>query len=88
MDTITSKLDKVNPMNAQIPTKDNSDGSFVSQINSRVDELREIRAELEDMKTKLDGFVDDVEKAMQPLLVLNQREVKKEPEIDKILKKM
>lgn len=40
---------------------------------------------MEDIKSKLDEFVDEIENIMQPLNVLNEREVKREPEISQIL---
>jgi chromosome segregation ATPase len=85
---MTSKLEKVNPMNNQTSAKDTNDDQFLNDLNSKLEDAQGIKDELDDMKTKLDGFVDEVEKVMQPLTVLNEREVKTEPEIALIVEKM
>jgi len=47
-----------------------------------------LKDELDELKINLDGFVDEIEKVMQPLTVLSEREVKSDPEIVSILEKM
>ena len=88
VDDLKGKLEKVNPMNSATPLKDAGGDDFRETVNSKLDEARGLKEELDEMQAKLDGLVDEIERVMQPLTVLNEREVKADPEISQILEKM
>lgn len=87
LDDLKGKLEKVNPMNSSKDVTADAD-EFMDTVNSKLEEARGLKDELDEMQAKLDGLVDEIEKVMQPLTLLNEREVKADPEISRILERM
>ena len=85
---ITSQLEKVSPINNTQTGNDLSDGEFMNSINAQIEDTKTVKNELDEIKDKLDGFVDEIEKIMLPLTILHEREVKLNPEIEQILQNM
>lgn len=60
----------------------------MGQVNSKLEEKEQLKDELQALKAKQDGFIDQIEKVMEPLTLLGEKEVKHEPEVVQIYEKM
>lgn len=82
---MSEKLDKVN---LSINSGEKFDESFKEKLSNRTMEMTQTREELEGYKLKLDEYIDEVEKVMNPLTFMAEIEVKLDPQILEILSNM
>ena len=81
---VLKKLDSVNPINNQI----RQDNDFIKQITQKIEEANAIRDETMKHKQKLEHYIDEVNRVLDPLNNLGAREVYSQPEIESIAKKI
>lgn len=66
VEKILKKLDSVNPINN--PSSANEvNQEFLKEISDKIDETNQIKEELERQKEQFTGFIDSIDKAMQPI---------------------
>ena len=81
------RLEQVNQPN-QSNQREEADAEFETEVGNKIQEVADMKDDLVKQKERLNKYMDTIEQIMEPLSIMNEREVPLVPEIEEIFDKL